>query len=158
MLVSHDGEQGALVLRGALSGSVFSSAASRDGKAESHADVFLDIDERRGEQVLLARDKLKLVNHGASMQAGVLPFAVHGHSIWMSRRVHVTPVRCERVLQSVAEKLVQKIFVYFQSSLDTLMGKTVEIQQVLRVNLSKFRILGCIPVHPGRRCTVPDKP
>ena len=158
MLVSPDGEQGALVLRGGLSGSVFSSVASRDGKAEGHADVFLDIDERRGEQVLLARDKLELVSHGVSMQAGVLPFAVHGHSIWMSRRVHVTPVRCERVLQSVAEKLFQKIFGCFQSSLDTLMGKTIEIQRNLWVKLSKFRILGCIPVHPGRRCTVPDKP
>ena len=146
------------MLRGGLSGSVYSSAATRDGKAEGHADVFLDIDERRGERVLLARDKLELVSHGASMQAGVLPFTVPGHSIWMSRRVHVTPVRCERVLQSVAEKFFHKIFVYFQSSLDTLMDKTVEIQQVLRVKLSKFRILGCIPVHPGRRCTVPDKP
>ena len=146
------------MLRGGLSGSVYSSAATRDGKAEGHADVFLDIDERRGERVLLAWDKLELVSHGASMQAGILPFAVHGHSIWMSRRVHVTPVRCERVLQSVAEKFFQKIFVYFQRSLDTLMGKTVEIQQVLRVKLSKSRILGCIPVHPGRRCTVPDKP
>lgn len=79
------------MLRGGLSGSVYSSAATRDGKAEGHADVFLDIDERRGERVLLARDKLELVSHGASMQAGVLPFTVPGHSIWMSRRVHVTP-------------------------------------------------------------------
>ena len=102
-------------LRGGLSGSVFSSAASRDGKAEGPADVFLGIDERRGEQVLLARDKLELVSHGASMQAGVLPFTVPGHSVWMSRRVHVTPVRCERVLQSVAEKFFQKSLSIFRA-------------------------------------------
>lgn len=115
MLGSTDGEQGALVLRGGLSGSVYSSAATRDGKAEGHADVFLDIDERSGERVLLARDKLELVSHGASMQAGVLPFTVPGHSIWMSRRVHVTPVRCERVLQSVAEKFFQKSLSIFRA-------------------------------------------
>ena len=53
---------------------------------------------------------------------------------------------------------VQKIFVYFQNCLCALMGKIVEMQQVHRVKLSKSRTLGCIPVHPGRRCTAPDKP
>ena len=33
----------------------------------------------------------------------------------------------------------------------------VEIQHGNRVKLSKSRTLGCIPVHPGRRCIVPDK-
>lgn len=57
-----------------------------------------------------------------------------------------------------ADGNVQKIFVYFQNCLCALMGKIVEIQQVYRVKLSKSRTLGCIPVHPGRRCTAPDKP
>ena len=56
-----------------------------------------------------------------------------------------------------ADGNVQKIFVYFQNCFCALMGKIVEIQQVYRVKLSKSRTLGCIPVHPGRRCTVPGK-
>ncbi len=51
---------------------------------------------RRGVQVLLARDKLETIRHSAPMQAGVLPLAVPGHGIRMSRRIHVTSVLVKR--------------------------------------------------------------
>lgn len=111
MLVSSDGEQGALVLRAAFLGLYTVPQPPEMAKPKAMQMSFWTIDER----VLLARDKLELVSHGASMQAGVLPFTVPVHSIWMSRRVHVTPVRCERVLQSVAEKFFQKSLSIFRA-------------------------------------------
>ena len=39
---------------------------------------------------------LSRYNHSAPMQAGVLPLAVPGHGIRMSRRIHVTSVLVKR--------------------------------------------------------------
>ena len=53
--------------------------------------------------------------------------------------------------------LIINVLQDFQAKTQAIIcGNFVEIQSQIRVKLSKTKIGGYIPVHPGRRCTVQD--